>query len=77
MGGMDAYPMFSRCKLHQPCNLEANQDPEIWALLHAEGFISRESAFSYPQGTTEAGGRYPGYYPLDETIPGGVRLDGP
>ena len=77
MGDMDAYPMFSRCKRHQPDNLEANQDPKIWALLHANGFISRESTNAYPQGISEGGGRYPGYYPLDETIPGGMPPHGP
>lgn len=64
---MNAYPMWKRCFDHQPCNLDAHMDAEVWALLLVEKMVSRESYGSLTTPTlVEAGGRYPGFYSLDD-----------
>ena len=63
---MNACQMVHNCLMHQLDNLPANMDAAVWALLLAEGFISRETVDLYPQGVPEDALPYPGYYPLDD-----------
>lgn len=67
----DAYPMFKRCWDHQPTSLDAARDPDIWSLLLAEHMISRETEIYRMGGNfVEEGGRYPGFYSLDDVEAG-------
>ena len=75
---MNACAMFARCKQHQPDNVEAHQDLAIWTMLEDNRLISREAIQRYAPGLPEVGGSYPGYYSLDDVIPGGMSPhDGP
>lgn len=65
----DAYPMFKRCWDGQPNSIMSSQDPDTWALLVAEHMVSRESqTWRENHEFTEAGGVYPGFYSLNDSM---------
>ena len=75
---MNAHPMFLRCFIHQLENITASMDPDTWALLVCEGMVSRESQTWRTTGQfTEDGGRYPGFYGLDEYLTPSETPQGP
>ena len=70
--------MFKRCWDRQPDNIQANQDSDIWSWLIAEGLIARDPDIWVSRPVlAEDGSRYPGFYSLDEVIPGGMASQGP
>ena len=61
----DAYPMFKECWDRQD-NKDASHDTEIWNLLVVNHMICKDTTPITGHVLDEAGGRYPGFYALDD-----------